>query len=164
MSTLAYGIQPARELLSSTSISSRDESLDVIKREIDRLSVLVTWQKKTEVIDSVIDGFRKHQKQNWDGYGAVPLSEAACEEAILFLKQLPMSIPSPEVVPNPDGDISLEWYLRKRSLFVVTFSGRRVISYAGIFGKGAKLHGTEVFVDSIPSPIIENLCRLFSLG
>ena len=164
MSTLAHRIQPARELLSPSSISSRDEITNILKREVDRLSILVTWQRKTEVIDSIIDAFRKHQKPNWDGYGAAPLSETACAEAVLFLKKLPMSIPAPEVVPNPDGDISLEWYLRKRVLFVLTFSGKRVISYAGLFGIGAKIHGTEVFIDSVPSPIIENLCRLLSLG
>lgn len=164
MSTLAHRIQPARELLSPSSISSKDEIGHILKRELDRLSVLVTWQKKTEAIDSVIDAFRKHQKPNWDGYGAVPLSEAACTEAILFLKKLPIAIPSPEVIPNPDGDLSLEWYMKKRALFVVTFSGKRLISYAGVFGAGSKLHGTEIFMDSVPSPIIENICRLLSLG
>lgn len=164
MSTLSHRIQPSRDLLSSSSRSSNDEITNILKREIDRLSILVTWQKKADVIDCVIDTFRKHQKPNWDGYGATPLSETACAEAVLFLNKLPLSIPNPEVVPNPDGDISLEWYLRKRVLFVVTFSGKHIISYAGLFGKVAKLHGTEPFVDSIPSSIIENLCRLLSLG
>jgi hypothetical protein len=160
MSTLVPYLNP----LSFSSGRSGDEALWIPGVGSDRFLLPITWQKKVETIDAVIDAFRKHQKPNWDGYEAVPISEAACAEAIRFLQKLPSSVPSPSIVPNPDGDISLEWYLKKRLLFVVTFSGKGVIYYAGIFGRGSKVHGTEFFTESVPSSVIENLYRLFSQG
>lgn len=164
MSTLATPIYSSPGFLSPSSRSSNEEMANLLRGEEARLTLPITWQRKWAVIDSVIDVFRKHHNPNWDGYGAVPLSESACKEAASFLKKLPLSVPNPDVIPNPDGDISLEWYLRKRLLFVVTFSGRGIISYAGLFGKRTKIHGTEVFSESIPSSVLESLCRLLSQG
>ena len=66
------------------------------------------------------------------------------------------------MIPNPDGDLSLEWYLDKWRLFVVTFSGKGIIFYAGVFGKGTKTHGKEFITDSIPSTIVEKISRLLA--
>jgi hypothetical protein len=164
MSTLAPYLHPSRELLPSSSASTNDEVARILRREAERLSLPITWQKKMEAVDTVIDTFRRNRESDWDGYGALPISEAACAEAILFLKKLPSTIPPPDVIPNPDGDVSLEWYIDQRQLFVATFSGTGIISFAGVFGKGSKVHGTEIFTESIPSSLIENLCRLFSQG
>ena len=162
MSTIAPNIHGSIDLFSYSSRSSTGDIVRILKKELDRLDVTVTRQHKLEVADSVIDTFRTHQRANWDGHGAVSLSQEACTEAIIFLRQLPTAIPRPSVVPNPDGDISLEWYLGKWQLFVVTFSGKGILFYAGVFGKGAKTHGTEFITDSIPSSIIENICRVLA--
>lgn len=162
MSTFAPNLHGSIDLLSYSSGSSTGEIARLLKTELDRLDVTVTRRRKLEAADSVIDTFRTHQRENWDGYGAVPLSQEACAEAIIFLRQLPSGIPRPDVIPNPDGDVSLEWYLGKWHLFVLTFSGKGIIFYAGVFGKGKKTHGTEFISDSIPSSIVENLCRLLA--
>ena len=47
--------------------------------------------------------------RNWDGYGAEPISNEAAADAIVFLRLLPSALPRPEIVPEPDGDIGLEW-------------------------------------------------------
>ena len=164
MSTLAAYPHPSRELLQPSSACTNDDVTRILRLEAERLTLPISWQKKMEAVDIVIDTFRKHQKSNWDGYDAAPISEAACAEAILFLKKLPSTIPSPDVIPNPDGDVSLEWYIDQRLLFVATFSGTGIIAFAGVFGKGSKVHGTELFTESIPSSVVENLCRLFSQG
>lgn len=162
MSTVALNIHGSIDLFSYSSRSSTGDIDRILKKELDHLDVTVTRQRKLEMADSVIDTFRKHQRANWDGHGAAPLSQEACTEAIIFLRQLPTVIPRPSLVPNPDGDISLEWYLGKWQLFVVTFSGKGILFYAGVFGKGAKTHGTEFMTDSIPSSIVENICRLLA--
>lgn len=164
MSTLAPYLHASRELLPTSSASANDEVARILRKEAERLTLPITWQKKKAAVDTVIDTFRKYQESNWDGYDAAPVSEAACAEAILFLRKLPSTIPSPDVIPNPDGDVSLEWYLDQRLLFVATFSGTGVIAFAGVFGRGSKVHGTEFFTESIPSSVVENLCRLFSQG
>ncbi len=49
---------------------------------------------------------------NWDGYGALPISEAAIRNARFVLERLSHSCPTPDVVPNSNGTISFEWETR----------------------------------------------------
>ena len=49
----------------------------------------------------------------------------------------------------------------KKSVFVVSFSGNNVISYAGLFGENNKAYGTEYFKDSMPESIVNNIRRIF---
>jgi hypothetical protein len=49
---------------------------------------------------------------DWDGYGAVPISETARSNATRVLdiiEAMPVSLPTPEISPNPNGTISMEW-------------------------------------------------------
>jgi len=67
----------------------------------------------------------------------------------------------PEVVPEPSGEIGLEWSKGKDKVFVVSLSGKNEIVYAGLFGIN-KVHGVEYFGDAVPSTILENLRRLYA--
>ena len=97
---------------------------------------------------------------DWDGYGAAAIPAEAFEEAWRLLELLPSSIPIPEILPEPDGEIGLEWYRNNRFVFVVSVSGKHRINYAGIFGDN-KTHGTEYFGESLPPVLMENLKRLY---
>nr|MBC8413194.1 hypothetical protein [bacterium] len=66
------------------------------------------------------------------------------------------SIPVPEIIPEPGGEIGLEWSRGTRQVFIASFAGNNEIIYAGLFGTN-KTHGTEYFGDSIPSKIMDNL-------
>lgn len=46
---------------------------------------------------------------NWDGDGATPINEGAIEHARGAIQELIRRIPAPEIVPNVNGTISLEW-------------------------------------------------------
>lgn len=103
---------------------------------------------------------RDCSESNWDGSNALPISSEAYCEAEKLLKLLPLSLPMPEIVPEPTGEIGLEWYEGKQFVFVISVGGNNVITYAGIFGEGNKTHGTEVFTESIPPTILRNIRRL----
>jgi len=47
--------------------------------------------------------------QNWDGFGAIPIQEGTRNNAIAAVSSLLLWTPSPEISPNPNGTISLEW-------------------------------------------------------
>jgi hypothetical protein len=47
--------------------------------------------------------------ENWDGYGAATISSTATRAARGFVLSLPASFPAPEVSPNSNGTVSLEW-------------------------------------------------------
>jgi len=115
-----------------------------------------------DVYQSLDEIFEECSEENWDGYDALPISEDVVLEAKRLIESLPAtsSIPMPEIVPEPTGEIGLEWYKSKRSVFVVSVNGKNEAAYAGLFGPN-KTHGEEYFGDSIPSVIIDNLKRLF---
>lgn len=47
--------------------------------------------------------------ENWDGYGAEPINLLALWNAEDLIRALPDGFPVPEVAPEPDGSISLDW-------------------------------------------------------
>lgn len=130
--------------------------------EIQEFKKSATFGLQEEVLQSLKEIFEECSKEGWDGYDAFPITEEAYIEAERLIKILPTPFftPMPEITPEPNGDISLEWAKEKRQIFVVSVSGKNEITYAGLFGVN-KTYGTEYFGDSLPSKLIENLCRLY---
>lgn len=99
----------------------------------------------------------------WDGEGASPVTKQARAEALRFLLLLPLSFPTPEVDPEPDGGVALEWCLRRHCVFTLYFSGTQVVGYTGIFGgRDVTRYGTEPFVDEVPAQVLRNLQELYA--
>lgn len=129
---------------------------------------IVSELKKTETLGhmdeallSLNEVFEECSEEGWDGYEAPPITEEAYFEAKRLIESLPVtSFPMPEVIPEPSGEIGLEWYRGKRLVFTASVSGRNEIVYAGLFGAN-RAHGTEYFGYSLPSVILENLKRLY---
>ncbi len=91
---------------------------------------------------------------NWDGYGAFPVSERAVSEASLFLKLLNNSnLPMPDISPEVDGGIEFEWYMSGNHVFTISFDGKKVLGYAGMFGEGNTFYGTSKIDSEIPEEI-----------
>jgi hypothetical protein len=97
---------------------------------------------------------------NWDGYGALPVSQATYDEAVRFLNALPSWLPTPEIVPEPSGDIGFEWNFGKNRVLAASVNGTNRITYAGLLGTGNKAHGTEVFDGSIPQALVDHISRI----
>jgi len=120
-----------------------------------------TLGRSDDVLQSLDEVFDECSEEGWDGYDALPITKYAYIEAKRLIESLPLtSFPIPEVVPEPSGEIGLEWYREARQVFVASVSGRNEIVYAGLLGVN-KLHGTEYFGNSLPSIILENLKRLY---
>jgi len=114
--------------------------------------------------DALAEVYADCRVPDWDGYGARPISSRAVEVAFSILLELPGWLPLPEVVPEPDGEIGLEWD-RGWATFVVSVSGNRLLTYAGVFGQLDKTHGTEPLAGGkVPGTVMHHLSRLFSWG
>lgn len=145
---------------SSSGISETATSLLFeVKKEISSFAESVTIGS-SQTADALIETYSDCSSENWDGYGAKPVSIDSVNEAREFISLTPSFFPKPEVVAEPSGEIGLEWYKGKDNIFAVSFDGKKTITYAGIFGSN-KTHGIEYFEGSIPSIIIENLKRLY---
>ncbi|MDL1981110.1 MAG: hypothetical protein LWX02_06480 [Deltaproteobacteria bacterium] len=97
---------------------------------------------------------------NWDGYGAMPISRETYSKARKLLRMIPPSLPRPDISTEPDGEIIFEWYKKKYFVFVISVGGNNLITYAGLFGKSNKIHGTEYFADELPEIIHHCIRRL----
>jgi len=47
--------------------------------------------------------------ENWDGYGAISISQETARNAKHALKEVQRFAPLPDITPNPNGTISFEW-------------------------------------------------------
>ena len=100
-------------------------------------------------------------KPNWDGYGARPISEAVAERARLFLDNLPSSLPAPDIVPESDGELAIEWHFGARRVFSVSIGKEGPLHFAGLFGEEER-HGVEPFSGVLSSEILGYVRKLFA--
>lgn len=162
--TMTRGYQSVFAAPRNTGASQIAANLSHFVREAARdLMQPVTWQlRRDRAIESLLEAYNRCSVQGWDGYDSLPLSDIAVTEACNFLEALPSWIPIPDVVPEPDGSVGLEWYAGKNRVFVVSVSGNNVVYYAGLIGKGNKKHGSIAFNESIPKDIIEGINEVLS--
>ena len=71
---------------------------------------------------------------NWDGYNASTIKQETLDRVFEYLRSLPDAMPDPDIAPDPDGEISLEWYVDKDHLFSISINAEGRLAYAGLFG------------------------------
>jgi hypothetical protein len=67
-----------------------------------------------------LSGCKTSSKSDWDGYGAIALSENVIQETLKFIHLLPLDTAIPDVIPEPSGNIGLLW--RKSGYYQVVLS------------------------------------------
>jgi len=142
---------------SSPSAIKLDEFL---QRTIVHYEEPTILQKNNRYVSALYSFFNELNYDNWDGYGASALSKPALYECEKFLKLLPSDITFPDLVPEPNGGIGFQWRLTKDWVFILSFKGTGIISYASIFGKNNKSLGKHSFNETIPKIIFENIKRI----
>ena len=100
-------------------------------------------------------------KANWDGYGAKPISEAVAERAKLFLDNLSSLLPAPDIAPEADGELAIEWHFGLRRVFSVSIGEEGPLHFAGLFGEEER-HGVEPFDGVVSSEVLGYVRKLFS--
>jgi len=146
-------------------ITNRGVSKDaeVLEEMIDctRINLLSLANDDYDVRNELSEALKNCSTDNWDGYGAKPLSMDSYIEALRFYLKLPLTHPYPEVSVDPDGEIAFDWFNGPNKVFSVSIGSNYLLSYAGIFESG-KIHGSEYFGDELPQEILHNLKRVFS--
>ncbi len=92
--------------------------------------------------------------ENWDGYGAAPVTFETFRQAINVLEALPLGTIAPTVGAEPDGHITLEWYKSPRHTLSVSISPEGELHYAALLGH-KKRYGTESFWGEVPNVIMD---------
>lgn len=97
---------------------------------------------------------------DWDGSGAAPLNVSAVAAAEIFIRALPEGVPLPEVAPEPDGSVSLDWIKSRHRQLSLSIGGMDRVAYAWHDGTDrghavASFDGTK-----IPNRILEGIKSL----
>lgn len=92
--------------------------------------------------------------ENWDGYGAAPVSYKTFLQAKDLLEALPLGTIAPTVGAEPDGHITMEWYKSPRHTLSVSISSEGELHYAALLGH-KKRYGTEPFWGEVPDVIMD---------
>ena len=96
---------------------------------------------------------------NWDGQGALPVTDESYRAAYKFLEALPLGAIPPSVGVEPDGEMTLEWYHSPRRTLSISFSKNNEIHYAALIG-ASKTYGTELFFGDVPKIIMDLVLRV----
>lgn len=117
---------------------------DVWRRERNYLSG--TASNWISTIDAALSAIRGDcSLNNWDGEGAIAISEKTIELAVqiahaLFF-MLPKGMPAPDAVPEADGEVGFSWIVDESHLFGLSIGPEGKINFAGQFGKEGGIHG-----------------------
>lgn len=134
-----------------------------VNAEIERIKDAVTLAESIHgpAIREFNNTFVECGFENWDGYGAMPLRAEIRPRAQSFFKKCLEYFPAPFCGATPSGMLMLEWVLAQDRRFMVTISEKDKISYAGLFGEGETVKGTQSYIQDIPGEISRNLNRLY---
>ena len=97
----------------------------------------------SSIIDEIESIASECSEKNWDGYDAAPIHRDSVNAAIQFLHGIQISQPIPDVVPEPDGDLALEWEIDADNWLIVSFHGTSFIHFAAKFGEGTRFEGKD---------------------
>lgn len=114
---------------------------------------------RKECLNQLLDICLEAAAPGWDGNGAQCLESDAPNTAYSFINAIPSNVPMPEVGADPDGEISLDWYVGPRRQFSISLGKRSVLSYAGLFGSD-KVAGSERFQGAIPRNLLDYIKRV----
>jgi hypothetical protein len=124
----------------------------------------VLFGKKAAAISQLCELVNECSEEDWDGAGASSLNPLAVSTSELFLRALPDDLAFPELAPEPDGWISMDWIQSKSRLFSLSIDDSNRIAFAWLDGSD-KGHGVARFDGrAIPSRILSEIREIVNYG
>ena len=116
------------------------------------------WQQHLKELEEV---FIECISKDWDGEGARPVSIGAFTDARSFIMKIPTDFSLPDILPESNGTISLQWYQSSSDYMIFNFDGTGFINLVGRVDNKKIKHrdipvSTGLGYESV-FPIIQNL-------
>ncbi|MBI3581543.1 MAG: hypothetical protein HY098_05635 [Nitrospinae bacterium] len=133
---------PPAIIESSRSGVSEDAGLicSFLKKPVDGNSIF--WGQRKTIQNEMEAIYKEFSYLGWDGHDAVPILRKSIDVAIKLVSLLPDGIARPELAPENDGGISLDWRSsEKNETFSISVDGKNIV-FAGVFFDGTRIHGS----------------------
>jgi hypothetical protein len=117
---------------SKSGVSEEARAVDGAERNI-----AVHWEasralfgRKEDALSELASVAEECERDDWDEEGAMGLHPDAVLAAQRFIRALPDDFPLPEIAPEPDGYISLDWIKSKSRMFSVSIGANSLLPFA----------------------------------
>jgi hypothetical protein len=162
MSTLAYALEYTGQLFDEGSPASGDDSATLSRALAERRQArrAAASSPQSLALDSLARVAAECSATGWDGYDASRISARTESLARVFLESLPMWLPAPDIVPEPDGDLSIEWDFGPDKILSISIGETGKLHYAGLLGGGVERHGVEPFTGVVSTEVLGYIKRL----
>jgi len=159
---------PAVDTLARTGSAVSAESQAVRQAVVEVLRARESSQslfgRRAAVISQIWALVNECDEQGWDGSGAEPVDRFAAFAAVDLIRALPEDVPLPEVAPEPDGSISLDWIESKQRIFSLSVGTSGRLAFAWLDGSD-RGHGAELFDgERIPRRVMAGILEIVRDG
>jgi hypothetical protein len=137
----------ARQRLQALGWSPSDSRLELRPRR-DLLRALRTTQEGAAAA-------------GWDGFGAAPVSAETLSAARRVALSLPTDLPDPTPGAEPDGHLTLEWYLSPRRVVSVSVAPGGDLHWAALLDEESAT-GSSRFTGTVPAELVDLVRRVLA--
>lgn len=134
LASMGSGFSPAARHIYKTAAEVAESA---------ELSVSLFGAKKS-AISQLFALANECSTDGWDGGEAMALNPDAVRYAQGVIRSLPDGFPLPEVAPEPDGSVSLDWIRSRHRMFSMSVGPSNKIAYARMNGANRD-HGVFSF-------------------
>lgn len=140
-----FGYKEVVNTFSNSGISKPANDLNKFAENVmgHFLNVSYNLRKYDPVYSEIMEVIVENCKPGWDGHDAKALSVSLLPKALKLSKKLDQFNTLPEITPEPDGEIALEWFGNDGSTFSISIGKDNKLRYAGLFPHNNKVYGVE---------------------
>lgn len=132
--------------------SEAANSIENFEAEVRQSQRYTATQYNHKLDDLIAAGIEPAHSPDWRTDGNTAITDQVVRIAKSFLESLPEHYQSPDIGPEPDGCIMLEWYSNERRLLNVSISETGLIHWAALIGNDDP-RGSAYFTNQTPDLI-----------
>ena len=161
MSILVMGWKtPPALYLPTVSAGGADDPLRRVLADTKRALRQAASSAQSLALSSLARVLEECTQPGWDGYGARAVSVQVAKRVEEFLDALPFAISSPEIVPEPDGELAVDWDFGPNLQLSISIGESGPLHFAGVIGEQRVRHGTEPFEGMVGGDLLHYILDL----
>jgi hypothetical protein len=115
---------------------------------------------KAEALSDLATLGAEYTQPGWDGGDAAPIDPSALSLAKCFIRAMPYDVPVPEIAPEPDGKISLDWHQSSSRQFSLSIGHGNRLAFAWLDGADRGHAIAQFDCVNIPWLVLDHIRRL----